>query len=210
MDLSTIITTLHDNILHTSYVEIVAVFFGLLGVWYARNENVYLYPIGIINVVLYIYIGFVAKLYADMGINVFYLVMSIYGWYFWTRKDENKHTVPITKGTLKEHIINILATFVFFGIIYFILKKYTDSTVLVLDSFTTAIFIVGMWLQARKKIENWIFWIVGDVLVIPLFAYKGYVFTGIQFAVFLGLAVSGYIEWNKKLKEYKTKKTSPL
>ena len=136
--------------------------------------------------------------------------MSIYGWYFWTRKDENKHTVPITKGTLKEHIINILAPFVLFGIIYFILKKYTDSTVPVLDSFTTAIFIVGMWLQARKKIENWIFWIVGDVLVIPLFAYKGYVFTGIQFAVFLGLAVSGYLEWNKKLKEYKTKKTSPL
>ena len=205
MDLSTIISTLHDNILHTSYIEIVAVFFGLLSVWYARNEKVLLYPTGIINVCLYIYICIIAKLYADMGINVFYLIMSIYGWYYWTRKDEQQHVVPITKCSLTETILNIIATLCFFGIIYFILKKYTDSTVPVLDSFTTAIFIIGMWLQARKKIENWIYWIVGDTLVIPLFAYKGYVFTGVQFAVFLGLAVSGYIEWKKKLNDYNPK-----
>ncbi len=205
MDLNTIATTLHDNILHTTYAEIVAVFFGLLSVWYARNENVYLYPTGLINVGLYVYICIIAKLYADMGINIFYFIMSIYGWYFWTRKDEQQHHVPITKGSLLQNIINILITLGFFGIIYFILKKYTDSTVPILDSFTTAIFIMGMWFQARKKIETWIYWIVGDILVIPLFAYKGYLFTGIQFAVFLGLAVSGYIEWKKKLNAYNQK-----
>ncbi len=200
MDFNTIASTLHDNILNTTYTEIVAVFFGLLSVWYARNENVYLYPTGLINVGLYVYLCFIANLFADMGINIFYFIMSIYGWYYWTRKDETKQVVPITKGNMKEHILNILVTFFFFGIIFYVLKNYTKSNVPILDSLTAAIFIMGMWLQARKKIETWIYWIVGDILVIPLFAYKGYLFTGIQFAVFLGLAVSGYIEWNKKLK----------
>ena len=208
MDLNTIASTLHDYILNTTYTEIVAVFFGLLSVWYARNENVFLYPTGLINVGLYVYLCFIANLYADMGINIFYFGMSIYGWYYWTRKDETKKVVPITKGNMKEHILNILATLFFFGIIYYVLKNYTKSNVPILDSLTAAIFIIGMWLQARKKIETWIYWIVGDILVIPLFAYKGYLFTGIQFAVFLGLAVSGYIEWNKKLKG--NNKSSPV
>lgn len=186
--------------LQTTALEFAAVSFGLLSVYLARNENIWLYPIGLLNVGLYVYICFFAKLYADMGINIFYFVMSIYGWYNWGRKDKNKKHIPITYCSIKQHIIS-LSVFAFsFVLLYFILKKFTDSTVPLLDSLTTAIFIVGMWLQTIKKIENWIYWIVGDALVIPLFIYKELAFTAIQFLVFLIIAVSGYVEWKKKLK----------
>lgn len=195
-----VITTFYHNILATTLLEFVAVFFGLLSVWYARNENIMVYPTGLINVGLYVYICLSAKLYADMGINIFYFIMSIYGWYNWGRIDENKKHIPISFCTIKQHIFSILILIFSFVILYYILKNYTDSNVPVLDSLTTAIFIVGMWLQTLKKIENWIYWIIGDLLVIPLFLYKNLALTGVQFMIFLIIAISGYIEWHKRIK----------
>lgn len=194
------ITTFYQNILATSLLEFIAVFFGLLSVWYARNENIIVYPTGLINVGLYVYICLTAKLYADMGINIFYFIMSIYGWYNWGRIDENKKHIPISFCTIKQHIFSILILIFSFVILYYILKNYTDSNVPVLDSLTTAIFIVGMLLQTLKKIENWIYWIIGDLLVIPLFIYKNLALTGVQFIIFLIIAISGYLEWHKRIK----------
>lgn len=194
------ITTFYQNILATSLLEFIAVFFGLLSVWYARNENIMVYPTGLINVGLYVYICLTAKLYADMGINIFYFIMSIYGWYNWGRIDENKKHIPISFCTIKQHISSILILIFSFLILYYILKNYTDSNVPVLDSLTTAIFIVGMLLQTLKKIENWIYWIIGDLLVIPLFLYKNLALTGLQFIIFLIIAISGYLEWHKRIK----------
>ena len=194
------ITTFYQNILATSLLEFIAVFFGLLSVWYARNENIMVYPTGLINVGLYVYICLTAKLYADMGINIFYFLMSIYGWYNWGRIDENKKHIPISFCTIKQHIFSILILIFSFVILYYILKNYTDSNVPVLDSLTTAIFIVGMLLQTLKKIENWIYWIIGDLLVIPLFLYKNLALTGVQFIIFLIIAISGYLEWHKRIK----------
>ncbi len=195
-----VITTFYQNILATSLLEFIAVFFGLLSVWYARNENIMVYPTGLINVGLYVYICLTAKLYADMGINIFYFIMSIYGWYNWGRIDENKKHIPISFCTIKQHIFSILILIFSFVILYYILKNYTDSNVPVLDSLTTAIFIVGMLLQTLKKIENWIYWIIGDLLVIPLFLYKNLALTGVQFIIFLIIAISGYLEWHKRIK----------
>lgn len=194
------ITTFYQNILATSLLEFIAVFFGLLSVWYARNENIMVYPTGLINVGLYVYICLTAKLYADMGINIFYFIMSIYGWYNWGRLDENKKHIPISFCTIKQHISSILILIFSYVILYYILKNYTDSNVPVLDSLTTAIFIVGMLLQTLKKIENWIYWIIGDLLVIPLFLYKNLALTGVQFIIFLIIAISGYLEWHKRIK----------
>lgn len=199
MFLINILSTFYQNLLSTTPLEFIAVFFGLLSVWYARNEKIMVYPTGLINVGLYVYICLIAKLYADMGINVFYFIMSIYGWYNWGKKDENKKHIPITYCSVKQHITSLVVFFISFALLYFILKKYTDSTVPILDSLTTAIFIVGMWLQTLKKIENWLYWIVGDLIVIPLFLYKDLALTGIQFLIFLLIAVSGYMEWKKKL-----------
>jgi nicotinamide mononucleotide transporter len=196
-----IYTELYQNLLQTTPLEFIAVIFGLLSVWFARKENIWVYPTGIINVLIYVFLCLKSGLYADMGINAFYFVMSVYGWYRWTHKDISQHQLPITILTGKEWLINIAATIVFYFLLRFILTRFTDSTVPDFDSFTTAVFIIGMWLMAIKKVENWIFWIIGDALVIPLFAYKGLVFTGFQYLVFLGLAISGLIEWRKRYKD---------
>jgi nicotinamide mononucleotide transporter len=132
-----------------------------------------------------------------MGINMVYFVMSVYGWYNWTRKKDDVTTVRITWLSLKGNILALLLAAVAFILISYILVNYTDSTVPYIDSFTTAIFIVGMWLMARKNVENWIYWIIGDVICIPMFFYKGLVFTSFQYLVFLILAVMGFISWRK-------------
>jgi nicotinamide mononucleotide transporter len=184
-------------------LEIFAVLFGVLSVWYARKENVLVYPTGIVNVLIYVYLSFKAGLYALMGINGFYFIMSVYGWYSWTRKDENKKVLSISSCNLAYHLINMISLTGSFLILRFVLIKYTDSTVPTLDSLTTAIFIVSMWLMARKKIENWIGWIIGDVICIPLYASKGLVFTSVQYIIFLVIAVMGYVEWRKRIRNSK-------
>lgn len=190
---------LYANILDTTWLEAVAVVFGILSVWFARKENIWVYPTGIVNVLIYVYLCLFAGLYADMAINGFYFVMSVYGWYNWSRRDASMHHVPISGLSVSQWLLYILLTGIFFGIIYYVLTRYTNSTVPIFDSFTTSLFIIGMWLMAIKKIENWIFWILGDLLVIPMFAIKGLAFTSIQYIVFLVLAVMGYIEWRRRL-----------
>lgn len=192
---------LYQNLTHTTWLEAVAVLFGLLSVWYARKENILVYPTGIISVLIYVYICYFAGLYADMGINGFYFLMSVYGWYKWTHHDSEQQTIVISYNSVTQHVVSIIATIVFFVVLYFVLSQYTDSTVPVWDSATTAIFIVGMWLMALKKVENWIFWIIGDFVSIPLYFYKGLALTSFQFTIFLMLAVWGYIEWRGRVKE---------
>lgn len=190
----------YQNLLQSTWLEAIAVLFGLLSVWYAKKANILVYPTGIISVLIYVYICFFAGLYADMGINFFYFIVSIYGWYKWTRKDRSNRILPISKCTAWQHLAGVLATVVFFIILQYILRNFTDSTVPYWDSFTTAIFIVGMGLMALKKIENWIYWIIGDIVSIPLYFQKDLLLTSFQFAVFLILAVLGYIEWRNKIK----------
>jgi len=199
MQFSEFFDVFYQNILGTSWLEAVAVLFGLLSVWFAKKENILVYPTGIVSVMIYVYICFFAGLYADMGINFFYFIMSLYGWYKWTRKDQSDHHIPITKNSFSQHLVSIAAAVVFFFILQYVLTNYTDSTVPNWDSTTTAIFIVGMWLMAQKKIENWIFWIIGDIISIPLYFHKGLVLTSFQFTVFLVIAIAGYIEWRNKL-----------
>ena len=189
----------YQNILNSTWLEAVAVLFGLLSVWFAKKENLLVYPTGIISVLIYVYICFFAGLYADMGINFFFFIMSVYGWYKWTRKDQADHFIPISKNTFGQHVLSIVGAIAFFFVLQFVLKNYTDSTVPNWDSATTSIFIIGMWLMALKKIENWIFWIIGDVISIPLYFHKGLVLTSFQFTVFLVIAILGYLEWRKKL-----------
>ncbi len=199
MDFSGFFEVFYQNILATTWLEVIAVLFGLLSVWYAKKENILVFPTGIISVLIYVYICLFAGLYADMGINAFYFVMSVYGWYKWTRKYQGDHYIPITKNSPKGHLISIGGTIIFFFILRYFLTNFTDSTVPNWDSVTTAIFLIGMWLMALKKIENWIFWIIGDLISIPLYFHKGLLLTSFQFTVFLIIAVMGYVEWRKKL-----------
>jgi nicotinamide mononucleotide transporter len=187
-----------QNVLQTTLLEIIAVVFGLLSVWYSMKVNILVYPTGIVSVIIYVYICFFAGLYADMGINFVYFIMSVYGWYNWTRPQSDKLRLPVTFSSKRDHIIAIIGTIVSFVIIRAVLIAYTDSNVPNIDAFTTSVFIVGMWLMAVKKVENWIYWIIGDIVSVPLYFYKGLVFTSFQYLVFLILAIMGYIAWRKE------------
>ena len=198
-----------QNILDSSWFEIIAAFFGLLSVWYAKKANILVYPTGIVSVLLYVYICFNAQLYADMGINAFYFVMSVYGWIMWKMKTGGKKVRPVTFMNKMNYMVAVIIFLGSLAIILFLLnyfngddEVYWSTKIPYIDTFTTVIFILGMWLMALKKVENWVFWIVGDVISVPLYFYKNLVFTSLQFFIFLILAVLGYIEWRKLAKQY--------
>ena len=183
------------------FLEIMAVLFGLASVVFAMKNNILVYPIGIISTVIYVYLLNKWGLIGDMLINGYYTTMRIYGWYIWTRKSQNKPEFPISRITIKEiyhGIIIFLITIVFVVAVYKYFDKFTSWTAYV-DTFTTGIFFVGMWLMAKRKIENWLLWIIGDLVSVPLYFYKGYTFTSIQYAIFTIIAIYGYLEWKKSL-----------
>jgi nicotinamide mononucleotide transporter len=193
------LTDVFLNQLHqAAFLEAIAVFFGLVSVWLAKKEHILVYPTGIVSVIIYIWITHQYQLYGDMGVNTYYLVMSIYGWYFWTRTVDNQFQVPITKNNHKENLITCTLAVTSFLIIRFALN-FTDSVVPTWDALTTATAVTGMWLMARKKLENWIAWIITDLISIPLYLYKGLPLTGCQFLIFTILATWGYFTWKKQL-----------
>jgi nicotinamide mononucleotide transporter len=182
-------------------LEIIAVFFGFLSVWYSKQNNILVFPTGLISTSIFVYLLLKWGLLGDMMINAYYFIMSIYGWYVWTRKVDETHVTPISFTTKKEKITSVwifLATLLFVFIVYNSFYMWT-SWVAYIDTLTTAIFFVGMWLMARRKVENWIFWIVGDLISIPLYFYKGYTFTSLQYLGFTIIAIYGYLAWKKLL-----------
>src|SRR6056297_454503 len=167
-------------------LEIIAVIFGFLSVWYSKQNNILVYPTGIISTMIFVYLLWQWELLGDMMINAYYFSMSIYGWYIWTRKVDAEHFTPITNTTKKENwqsLFIFIATLLFVFAVYEYFDKWTNWTAYV-DTFTTAIFFVGMWQMAKRKIENWIFWIIGDIISVPLYFYKGLTLTALQYFVF--------------------------
>ncbi len=184
-------------------LEVLAVLFGLASVWFSKEENILVYPTGIISTAIYVYLLYFGGLYGDMSINAYYFSMSIYGWYNWTRPTQNAKVLPISWATIKEQLVGIGILLLSFGAVYYVLANFTDSTVPLVDSFTTAVFFVGMWFMANKKIENWIYWIIGNAISIPLYFHKGYTLTSFQYIVFLILAILGYLAWRNSLNNAK-------
>ena len=181
-------------------LEIIAVVFGLLSVWYSKNNNILVFPTGMISTAIFIYLLYKWVLLGDMMINAYYFLMSIYGWFIWTRKENNTIT-PISRVNNNEKKIGIiifLSSLVFVYLIYVYFDKWGTITSYV-DNITTAIFFVGMWLMAKRKIENWIFWIIADIISIPLYFYKGLTFTSLQYLIFTFIAIAGYYSWKKIL-----------
>jgi len=207
MLIATIFDVFWANLMDTSWMEFIAVIFGLLSVWYAKKENILVYPTGIVSVLLYVYICFEYKIYADAGINFFYFVMSVYGWYMWTAKT-SKPDLQITASSRRDWFFTAGIFVVSILIIMILLKwfkrddiEYWSTWVPYIDTFTTSVFFIAMLQMAQKKIENWLFWIVGDVISVPLYTFKGLVFTSFQYLVFLLIAILGYLAWREKLME---------
>lgn len=195
-------TQFADGLRQTSWVEFVAVIFGIASVLFSRKENILVYPTGIINTAIYTWLCFKWwGLYAEGSLNFYYTAMSIYGWYLWTRKKDGSQ-VKITVNNKRDWLISLSFFVISWVVLYVVLKTYTKSTVPMADSFASAAAYTGMWQMANKKVENWMWWVLTNIASIPLYFYKGAVFTSFQYIVFLVLAIMGWVEWNKKIKQY--------
>ena len=195
-------------------LECTATIFGLLSVYFSIRKNIWVYPTGIISTVIYVYILYNFGLLGDMMINFYYTVMSVYGWVLWAKSSRDNVHVEVSWALRKDWLFAgflFILSLVLVTMVYYY-KPYIDNHFSMngvqlglyhldwanwLDVFTTAVFLVGMWLMAKRKIENWIFWIVGDFICIPMMIYKGLGITSIQYLVFTAMAIIGYMEWKK-------------
>lgn len=182
-------------------LEAIAFFFGIASVWYAKKENILVYPTGLIATSITVYLLYKASYFGDMMMNFYYSMMSIYGWWNWSRKKDDTYIVPISRTNTKEKLIGvvlvILTMIVTYGVYRFF--DYTIETVNYIDIFTSGIFFTAMWYMATKKIENWTLWIFADVITVPLYAYRGLGMLSLQYLIFTILAIQGYLAWKKSL-----------
>jgi nicotinamide mononucleotide transporter len=198
-------------------MEASATVFGILSVYFSIKKNIWVYPTGIISTLLYVYILFNFGLLGDCIINVYYTVMSIYGWILWSKHSKDHIHVEVSWASKKEWRYGILlfalSIILLTGVYYY--KPYIDNEFSMqgaslglyhldwanwLDVITTSVFLVGMWFMAKRRIENWIFWIIGDFICIPMMIYKGLGITSVQYLVFTIMAISGYVSWKKSLR----------
>lgn len=188
--------------LQTSLLEWFGVFTGILCVWLAAKNNIYNWPIAIVSVIIYIFIFFESKLYADMGLQVYFFAMNVYGWYFWSKNRNNPEASrPIAIITKKEIILSILGVIVFTLILGFLLKKNTDASFPFLDSFCTACSLIAQVFLARKVLQNWLIWIFVDIIYVGMYISKDLQATAVMYALYVYIASVGYLDWRKTYRE---------
>ena len=182
-------------------LEAIALVAGVIGVWYAKKENILAYPVGLIATIISFYLFLKDGLLGDMMMNFYWSAMSIYGWWNWSRKKDNKKIVLISRTTTKEKIIGIILFFATMGINYGVYKTfdYEIATSNYIDIFTSGLFFTAMWYMALKKLENWTLWIIADLITIPLYAYRGWGMLSFQYIIFTIIAIQAYIAWKKNL-----------
>jgi len=196
------------DIQQTSWLEFVAVLAGILSVWFSRNENILVYPTGLVNTTIYVYLSFKYALLGEASVNFYYTVLSIYGWILWGRKDrQQQHILRITDSTGKEWLQQLAFFGVFYAAVFFSLtylkKGFAPMAIPWADAFASATAYTGMWLMARKKVESWHWWIATNLASIPLYFVKHLVFTSVYYVVLLIMAISGLAEWSRRVKAIK-------
>ena len=207
MSINQIVEEFIADIKITRWQEWVSTVFQIASVWYARKNKVLVYPTGIIGVLLAAYVYFIISsppLYADALLNIYYFLMSVYGWYNWVQKKDSTFIYPISWCTKKELVFGIGFFFIFWVIIYLMLIKLTNSNTPILDSLVSASAITAMWWMAKRKIENWLAWIFSNIVAIPLNFYKGFMLFTLMYVLFLAMAWWGLVEW-KKIKKIESK-----
>jgi nicotinamide mononucleotide transporter len=190
----------------TSLAEYVAVFAGIASVWFSRIENIWVYPVGLISTIIYIFLSIDAHLYGEASVNLFYTIMSIYGWVLWLKKDKQQHYVVHIEYSTGREWLQQLAFCVFcYVVIFFSLtwlkREFSPEAIPWADAFASSTAFTGMLLMARKKVESWYWWIVTNIASIPLYFVKNYVFTSVFYFILLVMAVFGLIEWQKRAKQ---------
>ncbi|WP_286914494.1 nicotinamide riboside transporter PnuC [Flavobacterium sp. UBA4197] len=182
-------------------LEFLAFVFGIASVWYAKKENILVYPTGLIATTITVYLLFQAGYLGDMIINIYFSIMSVYGWYNWSRKRNEEDSLLISRTSLREKIIG-MALFLTTIVIIFAIYNAVDYEIKhenYIDILASGLFFTGMWYMANKKIENWTLWIIGDIIAVPLYAYRGLGMLSLQYLIFTILAISAYLEWRKIL-----------
>jgi len=193
-----------EGMKHTGWLEYLAVFAGIASVWFSRIENILVYPVGLINTIIYIYLSFQVGLWGEGSVNFYYTVVSIYGWILWAKRDQQHQHVVVIKNSSWNEWFGQLLFFSFFYIVIFFalswLKKNGNAPQAIpwADAFASASAYTGMWLMAKKKVESWYWWIATNVASIPLYFVKGLVFTSVYYSVLLVMAVFGLVEWMKR------------
>jgi len=211
--MSNILASIYQGLIQTGTVEAIAVIAGIVSVWYSRKENVLVFPTGLVNTTLFIYLSYKGHLFGEASVNLYYTIMSIYGWYLWTRKKDDNQTLvlKITNSSKKEWLQQIAFFAIFYLVIYFTLvflkTAFAPEAIPWADAFASATAYTGMWLMAKKKVESWIWWILTNIASIPLYFIKGYAFTSVQFLVLLILAIAGWYSWKQKAIDHKSTAT---
>jgi nicotinamide mononucleotide transporter len=191
------------GIRNTGWIEFIAVFAGIISVWYSRKENILVYPIGLINTIFYTYLSFKGGLLGEASVNLYYSIMSIYGWYMWShRNQEHAVKLHITTSGKNEWRNQLLFFGAFYLVIFFALtylkKEFAPDAIPWADALASASAYTGMWLMAKKKVESWYWWIITNIASVPLYFVKHYVFTSVYYVVLLIMAFWGLAEWMKK------------
>ncbi|NRA91169.1 MAG: nicotinamide mononucleotide transporter [Psychroserpens sp.] len=186
---------------HLILLETIAFFFGIASVIFAKKANIWVYPTGLVATTITVYIFLQDELMGDMMMNFYYSIMSIYGWWNWSRKKNNTYLVPISRTNTREKLIGSLMFVLTIIVTYAVYSGYgvTINTSNYIDIFTSGIFFTAMWFMANKKLENWTLWIIGDLITVPLYAYRGWGMLSLQYLIFTILAIQGYLAWKKHL-----------
>ena len=183
------------------YYEIFAVVFGLVSVLLTIRESIWCWPTGIISVTLYVVVFYGAKLYGEMGLQIVFIGLQIYGWYEWLRGGKDHTELQISQTPFAIAVRLALIAFAGTVLLGYLLRAKTDASLPFLDSTVTALSLIAQWMLAKKLLENWLVWITVDVLSIGIYFYKGLYISTVLYATFLALATIGFIEWRKTLKD---------
>jgi nicotinamide mononucleotide transporter len=197
-----------NDVLHTRWYEFIAVASGIASVWFSKKENILVYPVGLVNTILYVFLSIEGSLYGEASVNLYYTIMSVYGWVLWSKKDKQHQIIlHITASSFKEWMQQLLFFVVFYVAIFLSLtwlkNAFYANTIPALDAFASATAFTGMWLMAKKKVESWYWWIATNITSIPLYYIKGYALTSVYYLILLVLAVFGLMEWKRRARTIK-------
>jgi nicotinamide mononucleotide transporter len=192
-----------EGMKQTTWLEYIAVFTGVISVWFQKNENIWIFPIGLINTIIYVWISIKGNLFGEASVNFYYTVLNIYGWILWAKKNaQQQHIVNIEFSNAKQWLQQLLFFIFFYVTIFFILtylkKSFAPNAIPWADAFASATAYTGMWLMANKKVESWYWWIATNIASIPLYFVKHYVFTSVYYLILLIMAFFGLIEWMRR------------
>lgn len=188
------------------WLELVAIAFGILSVWFSKKESIWVYPTGLVNTIVYVYLSFDADLFGEALANFYYTIMSFYGWYNWLRKDQyRKRVVIITFSNRQQWMQQLLFFLVAYGVLFGSLitvkEAFAPGAIPWADALATASAFTAMWLMTQKKVEGWIWWIITNIVSIPLYYVKDLQFTSGYYFILLVLAVAGWVEWGSRAKQ---------